>query len=200
MLKLINAIIFDIGGVLWRSDGIPLSNKWADRCSLDAETFDQIVFASEWGSQALAGIITSDEKWENIGSLLKLSEDDVLELRQDTWSGWWDTELFDYIRILKTNYQLGIISDASSGTREKVKDWVNDDLFEVIIISAEEGVCKPNPLIYEAALQKLGVEAAASVFIDDRIRNVEGAKQLGMKAILYQDFAQMRLELEKHLQ
>lgn len=198
-LKSIDAIIFDIGGVLWRSNGTLLSDKWAARCGLDAESFDRIVFASEWGEQALSGKITSDEKWTNIGSVLKLSEADILEIREDNWAGWWDAELFDYIHTLKPNYQLGIISDASSETREKVKEWVNEDLFDVIVISAEEGICKPNALIYEIALQRLGVEAPASVFIDDRIKNVAGAQRLGMKAIHYQAYIQMRLELDKYL-
>jgi epoxide hydrolase-like predicted phosphatase len=199
-LRSVDAVIFDIGGVLWRSNGIPLSDKWTVRCGLDAESFDRIVFASEWGQQALSGQITSAEKWKNIGSLLKLSDNDILELRQDTWSGWWDAELFTYIHTLKPNYKLGIISDASSETREKVKEWVNEDLFEVIVISAEERVCKPNPLIYQSALQKLAVEAPAAVFIDDRIKNVEAAQSLGMKAIHYQEYDQMRLELEKYLE
>jgi len=199
-LRSVDAVIFDIGGVLWRSNGIPLRDKWAVRCGLDAESFDRIVFASEWGQQALSGQITSAEKWKNIGSLLKLSDNDILELRQDTWSGWWDAELFTYIHTLKPNYKLGIISDASSETREKVKEWVNEDLFEVIVISAEERVCKPNPLIYQIALQKLAVEAPAAVFIDDRVKNVGAAQSLGMKAIHYQEYAQMRLELEKYLE
>ncbi|MBE2198174.1 MAG: HAD family phosphatase [Anaerolinea sp.] len=199
-MKSIDAVIFDIGGVLWRSNGIPLSDKWAARCGLDTESFDRIVFASDWGQQALSGQITSDEKWKNIGSLLKLSANDILELRQDTWSGWWDTELFTYIHTLKPNYKLGIISDASSETREKVKEWINEDLFEVIVISAEEGVCKPNPLIYQIALQKLAVEAPASVFIDDRIKNIETAQSLGMKAIHYKEYAQMKLELDRYLE
>ena len=78
-----------------------------------------------------------------------------------------------------------------------VKDWINDDLFDVIVISAEERVRKPNRLIYEIALQRLGVAAEAAVFIDDRPVNVQGAQQVGMKAIHYQNFEQMRLELEK---
>lgn len=198
-MKMIDAIIFDIGGVLWRSDGVPLSDKWAARCGLDAAAFDQIVFASAWGSQALKGAITGDEKWKNIGALLKISDEEIAQLRQDTWSGWWDAELFDYIRTLKPYYQLGVISDASSDTREKVKDWVNLELFDAIVISAEEGVCKPDPRLYEAVLDRLGVEAEAAVFIDDRMGNVEGARRLGMEAILYHDFAQMRHELEECL-
>ena len=195
----IQAIILDIGGVLWRADGPPLSEKWATRCGLDAETFDRIVFASEWGKQALRGTITSEEEWATIGAVLNLSSVAIHELERDSWIGRWDTVLLDYLRTLKASYKLGIISDAPTGTRAKVSEWVNEDLFDVIVFSAEEGICKPDPRIFRSALGRLGVEASASIFIDDRLRNVEGAKQLGMHAIHYEGFSHLVSALSDYI-
>lgn len=195
----IEAIIFDIGGVLWRRDGPPLSEKWAVRCSLDAKTFDKIVYGSEWGGQALAGAISHEELFANIGALLNLPVSELAELEQDFWYGKWNQPLLDYIATLKPKYKLGIISDAYTGAREAVRDWVNEDLFEVIVFSAEEYVCKPDPEIFRRALARLGVEAEATVFIDDQPYIIEGVKQLGIHAIQYKGLAQLQEELKRYL-
>ena len=192
----IEAIILDIGGVIWLPPETPLSEKWAARCSLDATTFDHIVYASDWTEQALAGAITSEQMWANIGKSLKLPPSDLHELKQDYWEGKWNTRLLDYFQTLKSDYKLGIISDAETGAREAVKEWVNEDLFEVIVFSAEEGICKPDPRIFYSTLKRLGVKASATIFVDDRIRNVEGAKQLGMHAIQYENFSQLVSAIE----
>jgi len=155
----IEAIILDIGGVIWLPNGIPLSEKWATRCRLSTEAFDRIVYASEWGEQALVGAVTRKQMWDNIGITLNLSGSDLRELEQDYWEGTWDTTLLDYFRTLKPHYKLGIISDAEPGAREMVKEWVNEELFDVIVFSSEEGVRKPNPRIFHNALERLSIGA-----------------------------------------
>jgi putative hydrolase of the HAD superfamily len=195
----IEAIIFDIGGVIWLPPEAPLSAKWAARCGLDAEAFDNIVYGSQWGEQALIGAVTREEIWANIGQSLALSGDDLQELEQDYWHGIWDTELLDYVRTLKPKYKLGIISDAYTDARKMVREWVNEELFDVIVFSAEEGIHKPDPRIYQRALQRLDVAAETAVFIDDRAHNVAGAKQLGMHAFQYQGLAHLKNTLNNYL-
>jgi hypothetical protein len=63
----LEAIIFDIGGVLWQPPDTPLSATWAYQCGLDVATFDKLVYASQWGEQALRGEITSEQMWQRIG-------------------------------------------------------------------------------------------------------------------------------------
>jgi epoxide hydrolase-like predicted phosphatase len=200
MHKKIEALIFDIGGVLWVADGgDPLSTKWAPLCGLDAETFDSLVFASEWGEQALVGEITNKQLWENIGKSLDLRGSELKQLEQDYWgTGKWNTTLLDFIWALKKNYKLAVISDAESNARTMLSEWVNDQLFDVIVFSAEEGFRKPDARIYQNVLTKLGVEATAAVFVDDRAVNVVGAKQIGINAIQYEGYSKLLEDLSQY--
>lgn len=108
--------------------------------------------------------------------------------------------LLTYIATkLKPKYKIGIISNA-------LADWVGEilseeevKLFDDITISYRAGVPKPNPAIYQISLDKLGVKAAESVFIDDIEAYCEAARAIGMQAIYYEDFEQMESELEKLL-
>jgi HAD superfamily hydrolase (TIGR01509 family) len=112
-------------------------------------------------------------------------------LEQDYWKGNWNTPLLDYLKTLKPYYKLGIISDAESNARAMVKEWVNEEFFDVIVFSAEEKVCKPHPQIFNIALEKLGVRASSTLFVDDKPKNIEGAKQLGVHAVLYKDLTHL---------
>jgi len=59
-----------------------------------------------------------------------------------------------------------------------------DELFDVVVDSSREGVRKPDPAIFGAALDALGVTAADSVFLDDYAGNVAAARRIGLRAIL----------------
>lgn len=58
-----------------------------------------------------------------------------------------------------------------------------DDHFDDVVISAEVGLRKPDPAIFELAARRLEVEPPACVFVDDLDLNVEAAEALGMRGI-----------------
>jgi putative hydrolase of the HAD superfamily len=196
---MIKAILLDIGGVLWHEKGTPLRVNWAGRCGLSPREFDDIVYNSEWGPQALVGDITGDEMWENIGDRLGLSPRETGQCEDEYWDGIWDTEFLDFCRSLKSKYKLGILSDAESSARERTKAWINESVFDMIVLSSEVGVCKPDPRIFHYALAQLGVAASETVFVDDRERNVNGAKALGIHAIHYKNRDQTIADIHKFI-
>jgi putative hydrolase of the HAD superfamily len=60
-----------------------------------------------------------------------------------------------------------------------------DELFDVVIDSSELGIRKPNPAIYLAALEQLGVDDPShAVFLDDYAGNVEAARAVGLHGIV----------------
>ena len=183
----IKAILLDIGGVLWHPSDIPLHVHWAPRCGLSSKEFDEIVFNSPWGAQALVGTMTGEQMWENIGNKLGLSALERSQCENDYWAGVWDTEFLDICHAFRPRCQLGIVSDAESSARERLKPWIHASLFDVIVFSSEVGVCKPDPKIFHTALEQLGVNGSQTLFIDDRETNVTGAKAVGMQAIHYKN-------------
>jgi len=56
---------------------------------------------------------------------------------------------------------------------------------------------KPDPRIFELALQRFGIKAEETVFIDDNPKNVAGANALGIRGILFEGKDKLQLELEK---
>jgi putative hydrolase of the HAD superfamily len=74
-----------------------------------------------------------------------------------------------------------------------------DDWFDVVIVSYEVGVCKPDPRIYELCLSRLGVGARDALFVDDRLENVEAAAKLGLQTLHFTGddvLAELRARIE----
>jgi putative hydrolase of the HAD superfamily len=68
-----------------------------------------------------------------------------------------------------------------------------------LVVSGDLGYVKPEAEAYEFTAKQLGVAPEQCIFVDDRIGYVEGAAALGMKAIKYINFKQMKSEIEKIL-
>jgi putative hydrolase of the HAD superfamily len=69
--------------------------------------------------------------------------------------------------------------------------------FELVIMSNEVGMLKPDPEIYELAMEILDASPAQILYIDDLAENVEAARQLGMSAILHHDWANTRAQIQE---
>lgn len=108
--------------------------------------------------------------------------------------------LLDYIVALKGRYKTALLSNIGIGSIEK--RFTKEELtkyFDTITLSGEVGFIKPEPEIYEITATKLGVRLDECVFTDDRETFCDGAKAVGMKAILFDNFDQFAVDLESFL-
>jgi len=72
-------------------------------------------------------------------------------------------------------------------------------MFDDVLLSYRYGIVKPQPEIYKMAAHRLRVSPSQALFIDDSLGHCQGAERAGMKAIAYQDFAQLKKDLENSL-
>ncbi len=109
--------------------------------------------------------------------------------------------VIDYMRELRgRGYKLAI---CTNNVREWERMWRAklpvDEIFEVVVDSAFVGTRKPEPVIYEITLQRLGVSAASSLFVDDLEHNCEGARAVGIRAVWFRSTEQAIDEIEAAL-
>jgi epoxide hydrolase-like predicted phosphatase len=82
----------------------------------------------------------------------------------------------------------------SWGNEYDRSDW--HEMFDSVVISGEVGMRKPEPGIFELAVQRIGLPAAECVFIDDMPHNIAAAEQAGLVGIVHQTFEETATELE----
>ena len=93
-------------------------------------------------------------------------------------------DTMECLRILKKKYKLGIIANQIPGAEKRLEEMGIRRYFDVIVSSAEEGVAKPDPRIFNIALIRAGCTPEQAVMIGDRIDNdIVPAKQMGMKTV-----------------
>ena len=182
----IKAVFFDLGGVIARTEDPGPRTNLAKSLGLSYAEIDRLVFDNKSSKQASLGIISEAQHWLNIASSLGQPESEVERLRSEFFAGdRVDTNLLNLIRGLRPARKVGVISNAWSGMRPWLVDHDIGELFDDMVISAEIGFAKPDPRIYNAALQNLMVKPEESVFIDDMLRNVEAARKIGMYAVQF---------------
>lgn len=194
----IHAIIFDLGGVLVRTEDRTPRTRLAERYGMTYPELDELVFNHETADLAATGQIPVAQHWENVVRLLNLPIEESAKIQEVFWGGdRLDTALVAYIRSLRPRYKTGLLSNAWDDLRQELETKYQIlDAFDVVIISAEVGLVKPDPRIYRLAAERLGVAPAESVFIDDFPVNVEAARAAGLHAIRFQNTPQAIADLE----
>jgi glucose-1-phosphatase len=197
----IQAVIFDLGGVLIRTEDYRPRTMLADAFGMPLAELEKIFFDGESGDAAQRGEISASDHWENVRVALNLRPDELEPARGTFFSGdILDLQLMAYIKNLRPRYQTIALSNAMSDARtSQINKWEIGDAFDKIFISAEMGMMKPDPRIYLAVLEQIKLFPAEAVFIDDFPKNVQAAQKLGMRTILYQNREQTQSELDIYL-
>lgn len=183
------AVIVDFGGVLVRSEDPRPRRDLARDLGLSVEALEDLIFASDLSLRAQRGEIPEPAFWRAVGERLGLFDPEAVHrLRARFFAGDRLNEaLVAALRGWKGRVALGLISNAWSGLREVLRRLGLLDLFDVVVISAEVGLLKPDPRIYRLALERLQVPPPMAAFVDDLPENVEAARALGLYGIRFQE-------------
>lgn len=184
---MIKAVIFDCFGVLWLHHHRMLTEYFED--SDKKNEFDDLF------NQFNYGYISRVEYIENSAQLIGKTTKQIEEMIETEHTI--NHLLLEYIeKELKPKYKIGMLSNIGRGWIQNFFDEHQlHDVFNVVVLSGDEGVTKPHPQIYELVSERLKVEIGECVFIDDLPENIAGADAAGMQGIVYGNLRQMKHEL-----
>lgn len=194
----VQAVVFDIGGVLELTPPTHWQNRWARRCGLTQAAFDEQVGAI-WAPGSI-GAATLQEIERSTAHALGLGEAELAALMDDVWAeyvGTLNRELAGYFAGLRPRYRTGILSNSFVGAREREQALYGfEDMCDVIVYSHELGWLKPDPRSYHAVCERLDCAPGEAVLLDDVGANIDGAHAVGMHGVLFTDTAQAMADLE----
>lgn len=183
----IQLVIWDMGGVILRTEDQAPRQRLARRLSMDLHDLYMFVFDNETAQKAEIGQIPAEAQWECVRTQFKLSKDEMDDFQSDFWGGdRMDMELIAYIRGLKPEYKTALLSNAWSDARKMLSERYQVlDAFDQTVFSAEVGLAKPDPKIYHYVLNKFSLRPDQAIFVDDMPQNVDVAQQLGIHAVRF---------------
>lgn len=195
---MIKNILFDMGNVLIRFD----RKLFLDRLEVseaDKDILLREVFANVEWAQMDRGTKTEETALESMRKRLPQR----LHGAAETLTLHWDEPLipidgmYELVEELKEKgYGLYLLSNASFRQHDYWPGIAASKFFDGTLISADVHAVKPQPEIYNLCLEKFGLKAEESFFIDDVGANVEGAVNCGLQgAVFFGDVARLRREL-----
>jgi epoxide hydrolase-like predicted phosphatase len=190
----IRAVIWDMGGVLVRTESQAPRERLAQRLGLTPRELASLVFDTEVSIQATIGDVAEEAVWQNVAETCNLDANGLTAFMQEFWGGdSLDADLYQFVHDLHAKYKVGLLSNAWSGARLVLSSrYQMLGVFDVVIFSAEVGLAKPDPRIYQLALHRLGVAAAEAIFVDDVQVNVDAANRLGIHGVSFKNSLQAR--------
>lgn len=198
---MIKAIVFDYGGVIEKEDG-DLIQKIADFLKITKEDWHKVYFSFNHLSN------TGKKNWKEVlelvckelgasGAQISTVHEIIIENKKTKKINW---ELIELIKDLKNkNYKIGLLSNNSTGLKQKLVNQNITHIFDEIIISAEYGYQKPQPEIFEIIFNKLNIKNNEMIFVDDTKRSLEGAEKIGYVPILYANNETLKFDLSNIL-
>jgi len=186
----IQVILFDIGGVFF---------KWKDRW-----LFSNIANRLGLSEQRLAdeckkelpnlrlGKISEQEMWQKIG--MQINSKELSNAKYSLINDFFkskiniDNSIITVIKQLqKKNIKMGILSNTASVMHSAVEELIDMSYFDYQFLSYEINMEKPDKAIFEHVTEKIPYPKEKVLFVDDRLSNVNTAKNFGMKAIHFTD-------------
>lgn len=171
------AIILDMYGVIVKQTG-------DDFVPYVQRTFPDLRPEDIWEPwfKADIGELTSLDVWRLLGFQGDLEEVereylDTIEL---------NSGFHEFAASVKGHYKLAIISNDSSRWSRYIREKFDmNQYFNVISISGDLKMQKPDPRIFQLTMEQLGCEAAECIYVDDRRKNLAAAKALGMNTVMF---------------
>lgn len=200
---MIKAIVFDIGGVLLRTDNRSSRQQLETKYGLDPGEADRLVFDSKAAQESTIGKASQDSIWANVANHLKLSDNELEAFKEAFWlDDKVDQDLIAILQEFRQTYDTALLSNAWLDARKTFADaygLIEGQTADHILYSSELGLAKPDPRIYYALAEKLDCAFDEIIFVDDFLENVAAAQMLGIHAIRYHPGINLIEEIEKEL-
>jgi 2-haloacid dehalogenase len=196
----IDAIIFDLGGVLIDWNPSYVFDKMFEDEEQKKHFFENIC-TSDWNEKQDAGrslkeateeLVTKHPEWKG-----------YIEAYYGRWEEMLGGPIHGTVEILKQlkeqeKYKLYALTNWSAELfpialeRYDFLHW-----FDGRVVSGEEKMRKPFPEFYQLLLDRFGLNVEETLFIDDNTRNAKAAEAMGLKTIIFKSPFQLKEELAK---
>jgi len=185
----INTIFFDFGGVIYKTPDPRQVTRWKKLLGFsdNPEIVDMLANPNESQlvQQICLGEIPEDHVWAMMAEKWHINPALIQRFRRTMFSKrQLNRPIFRLMAELNQSAKVAILSNAGDQTRVLMEDILHlDSVVEEIIISAEEGVIKPDPKIFQIAMERMHSVPEQSLLLDDYEVNVQAAREFGMKAV-----------------
>jgi putative hydrolase of the HAD superfamily len=160
-----------------------------------------------WDNEYLGGLITGTISRDDWWCRIQKDNSKLSNVTQESaiWNGifainHFDEEVLKLAASVKSQITTGVLTNCDPLSKQRImKEIEKYQAFDFIFSSSDFGFRKPEPETYISVMNQLQIEPSNIIFFDDHIQNVEGAKDLGINAYLFEDVKQIEDHLKSFL-
>ena len=206
VIKLYNKIdfmkfLFDLGGVFFDWDPNHFYKNVFENIE-EREFFLAEVCNDQWNVQQDAGRSIAEAELELIPKFPHYEKEIKMYYKnhRKMIRGVFE-EAVDTLKKLKDkNYECYVLSNWSAETfAGMIDDYTFLKLFDGLLISGEDKLIKPDHAIYQLARDRFNLNPEETVFIDDKLENIQAAQEMNFKTIHLTDPNIIKTEIKKFL-
>lgn len=194
-----HTVVFDLGNVLVGWDPRALYRKLFAGREAEMEWFLANVCTSEWNLEQDRGRSFA----EGVAELIAAHPEQhhaAIRAFHERWQEMLTGEIAGTLQLLEELHAAGTPLYALTNWNQETFEFARARyaflrLFRGIVVSGEEKLIKPDAAIYRLLCSRYGVAAEGCVFVDDSLKNVEGARAVGMRGVLFVGAEALRGEL-----
>ena len=180
----IRAILFDLGGVFFPWPSPEFFAAWERRFGLEPGRLHALLWYGPDIEAANIGQMSADEYVARCAARLGAEEALARELIETAfYAEEPNRPLVSFTRTLRSHFTVVALTNTWSFGRQLLQRRRCAELFDLIVSSADEGVRKPDPRIYQLVLDRLSLTPAEVLFVDDSEENIEAARTLGIRGV-----------------
>ena len=195
-----DGFIFDFGGVLVHHQTDEDRARMAAIAGVPKDTFTELYWAMRLDYDK--GSLSGTEYWQNLAfegakkTLDKQAIDRIIDLDNKSWMRF-DPAMWQWIDELRAaGKRIAMLSNMPLDLGTALKSQTDRlERFDQVTLSYEVRSAKPEPAIYEHCLEGLDTPPERTLFLDDRLPNVQGAEFLGIRAMQFLDRDEVLLRL-----
>lgn len=194
-MERIESIIFDWGGVLIEDPRPGLLKFCAAAFGVPQEDYAPV--HDSFLDKLHIGAISERAFWQEISAELGRPVPEVRSLWYEAFRAAYvpRPEVFSLATLLhEKGYKTALLSNTELPAVRFFHEQ-NYNMLDVLVFSCVEGIAKPVREIYGITLNRLGSKAQQTIFTDDRPDYIQGAKEAGLNAVLFESVAQLKSEL-----
>lgn len=190
----IKAVVFDYGGVMTKVVNKKIVKEYIrDTLKLTDEEMNNVIYEFKKSKEPESVFYPKIAKKKNV--ILDKDWYEGLEKRY-VLSIILNEEMVQIVNDLKKNgYVVGMLSNIEKKQSEMVDELGHYKYFNPIILSCDINVSKPNKKAYDILIQRIDLKPDEILFIDDRIENVNAAKEDSIDAIHFKGVNSFKEEL-----
>ena len=193
--------LFDLGGVFFDWDPNHFFKDIFDTAE-ERKYFLTEICSDEWNVKQDAGRTTAEAESDIIPKFPHYTKEIQMYYKnhRKMIRGTYDLSIKVLENLKKLNYECYVLSNWSAETFEgMIDDYPFLKLFEGLLISGEEKLMKPDAAIYELAIKRFNLIPKETVFIDDKIENINAARVLDLNIIHLVNPTNIESEINKFL-